>query len=412
MCWDRRAGSRRPPAVNLRRLAPPFPWQASALEIWLRSCRGIIAAVTGAGKTTFALHCVDAWLRQTPNGAVCIVVPTVALLDQWFVTLNEDFQLPETEISLCGGGSRPTGPSRFIISVINSARTWSEAVFRPGPRMLIVDECHRAGSPENAKALSGTWSATLGLSATPDRDYDDGFYQFVAPVLGEIIYKYDYVSAYRDGVIVPFGLINVHFDMSPEEEAEYNRLSRLIAVKSRSDGSEADEGLEALLRRRARVSWNSTLRVPLAARLAIDNRHRKVVIFHESVKSADQIHAILERRGIMATLYHTGLPPLRRHENLRQFRRGFYSCLVCCRALDEGLNVPGASVAVVASGTSSVRQRIQRLGRVLRRHDGKDDALIYTLFATAVEKTRLEREEAKLSGVASVQWLHAGVPGG
>src|SRR5229473_2483679 len=100
--------------------------------------------------------------------------------------------------------------------------------------------------------------------------------------------------------------------------------------------------VEDLHHRRARVSWNSSLRIPLAAKLALDSRDKKMIVFHEAVAAANEINAILQRRGVMTTIYHTGLATVRRQENLRQFRRGFYSCLVCCRALDEGLNVPGA----------------------------------------------------------------------
>ena len=78
--------------------------------------------------------------------------------------------------------------------------------------------------------------------------------------------------------------------------------------------------------------------------------------------------------------------------------------LVCCRALDEGINVPEASVAVIASSTASQRQRIQRLGRILRTAKGKDQAEVYTVFATEEERKRLEAEEAKLEGITSVTW--------
>ena len=107
---------------------------------------------------------------------------------------------------------------------------------------------------------------------------------------------------------------------------------------------------------------------------------------------------------MLATMYHTGLPPEVRRENLRLYRRGAFNCMVCCRALDEGLDVPDTNVAIVAGSTSSTRQRIQRLGRVLRKRPGKSSALIYTLHGTEVEKARLAEEEEEMKGVASVKW--------
>jgi superfamily II DNA or RNA helicase len=84
-----------------------------------------------------------------------------------------------------------------------------------------------------------------------------------------------------------------------------------------------------------------------------------------------------------------------------------FDVLVSCKALDEGMNVPEAAVAIIASSTASHRQRIQRLGRVLRPAPGKDHALIYTLFATRQEQKRLMNEEESLDGVAGVRWATA-----
>jgi superfamily II DNA or RNA helicase len=68
------------------------------------------------------------------------------------------------------------------------------------------------------------------------------------------------------------------------------------------------------------------------------------------------------------------------------------------------MNVPETTVAVIASSTASQRQRIQRLGRVLRPARGKSKSTIYTLFATDQEKARLTGEANKLEGVAGVLW--------
>jgi superfamily II DNA or RNA helicase len=72
------------------------------------------------------------------------------------------------------------------------------------------------------------------------------------------------------------------------------------------------------------------------------------------------------------------------------------------------MNVPETAIAVVASATASRRQRIQRLGRVLRPARGKKAAIVYTIYATAQEQARLEEEERTLSGVACVRWLQSG----
>lgn len=370
---------------------------------------GIVAAVTGAGKTTFAFMCVEEFMRRVDAGRVLIVVPTTALLDQWIVALTEEFGVDIASIGQLGGGRKRGMDKPFLVSVINSARNFSELIAKQGSVMLVVDECHRAGSPENALALRGEFAATLGLSATPERQFDSGFEDLVQPALGPVIYRYEYDDAYRDGVIVPFDVINVRFALSVSEQREYDRLTKLIARNLKAETTESQERVEALLRKRARVSWNSPLRVPIAVRLAMRHKTQRLIVFHESVAKATELHTLLSSHGVRATIYHTGLGEATRRENLRLYKRGYYSCLVCCRALDEGLNVPNTSVGIVACSTSSMRQRIQRLGRVLRQAEGKGNATVYTLYATKPEAERLREEENRLRDAATYKWLSVGV---
>ena len=381
----------------------PRAWQSDALSLWSHRMRGVVTAVTGAGKTTFALLCIQHFKQQYSAGQVIVLVPTVALADQWAIELISDLKVASRSI-LTIAQARKAKSFEFIISVINSARNKLGALVKDRPTLLIVDECHRAGSEKNALALEGKFTATLGLSATPERQYDDGFSRFVKPVLGEVIYSYDYAQAYADGVIVPFSLVNVKFPLSEQEQGEYDALTRRIAILLR--GGSADESLvEALLRKRARVSWNSHLRIPLAAKLALQHPGERIIIFHEAIDSAIELCRLLETRGIHTTIYHTRLSREVRQENLLLFKSAYYSCLVCCRALDEGLNVPKASIAIIASSTASSRQRIQRLGRVLRHAKHKKAAVIYTLFGTEPEEKRLRKEALEFHNITNIKWL-------
>jgi superfamily II DNA or RNA helicase len=380
-------------------------WQKNALPLWSSSMRGIVAAVTGAGKTTFALLCISEFINRYPSGIVLIVVPTIPLLDQWYLTLIDELSVTPNEVGVLASGRKEWEGHKYIIAVINSARNIASMISSKAPTFLIVDECHRSGSEQNAKVLNGHFVSTLGLSATPERQYDDGFHRYIKPVLGDIIFEYDYNQAFLDGVIVPFRLINIKFKLTSSEQKEYNDLTRRIAILMSKSDENLQKQLEILLRRRARISWNSPLRVPIGAKIALQHRKERIIIFHESITQANEIYQILINRGVRATIYHTHLSPVLRQQNLRLYKSGYYSCIVCCRALDEGLNVPSTSIGIIASGTSSMRQRIQRLGRVLRQVPGKQDALIYTLYATDAEKNRLLIETEKLEGSTEVSWL-------
>jgi len=272
--------------------------------------------------------------------------------------------------------------------------------------LLIVDECHRAGSPCNSAALRGKYGATLGLSATPEREYDAGFHDHIVPSLGPVFFQYDYASAYADDVICKCDLVNIKIPLLQDEMENYSNLSKRAAIELKRivGGKGSKEVLEALLRKRARVVGKATYRIPTTARIIESHRGSRSLVFHESVGDVTQIQHVLEARNHNVTAYHTRIGPAVRRHNLILFRRGVFDVLVCCRALDEGMNVPETAVAVIASSTASTRQRIQRLGRVLRPAKGKNRAIIYTLYATEGEERRLRREQLNIGDFASVSW--------
>jgi superfamily II DNA or RNA helicase len=385
----------------------PRVWQEEALKQWKEGFKGTVKVATGGGKTVFAFLCMLQFASNQETPSYLIVVPTTALLDQWHVSLTEELNVPESQISCYSGEEKPSEPNIINLLVINTARTKASSISKElFSSFLIVDECHRAGSPENSKALRGDHDATLGLSATPERDYDQGFEERVRPKLGKIIYEYSYTDARRDGVLVPFKLINTKVDLLQHESEAYNSLSRKLAgaISKYEDGEVSQDRVQTIARKRASVSKRAVMRVPVAAKLADNHRGERTIIFHESIDAADRISNILEERSHQVTRYHSGVGSELRRSNLRMYRRGLFDVIVTCRALDEGMNVPETQVAIVASSTSSDRQRIQRLGRVLRPTEEKKGAIIYTLFATDSEKERLKEESSRLDGVAEVEW--------
>lgn len=374
-------------------------WQKNALQVWrANDHRGIVGAVTGGGKTVFALAAIGQAKAQTS----LVVVPTQALLDQWWEETSTYFDLPLDEIRIV------TGKNKLRSGTINIAVLNTAAKLEPRSKslMLVVDECHKAASEAYRKVLTWDTIASLGLSATPDRPYDDGLEEFLVPGLGPVIFQYSYEDALRDGVIVEFELRNVVFDLEKDEEKEYQKLTRAIARTIQSEGIESEKSV-ALLLKRSRVLNMSLERIRHAVRIAAQNSGKRIIIFHESIDACRLIHTILSENGMSAGIYHSNMPVRERAEMLKAFRGGTIEMLVTCRALDEGFNVPETEIGIIAASTATRRQRIQRLGRILRPSAGKDRAVIYSLAATAPEIQRLREEESELEGVAEVSWSRA-----
>jgi superfamily II DNA or RNA helicase len=389
------------------------PWQAAAFDGWCtQGRRGIARVVTGAGKTVLAQRCMLDFAQTMPHGHVVVIVPTLALLDQWYVSLQEDLGVQSSEIAVYSGEGRSGRARRINLMVLNTARTVAPELSAERPTFLIVDECHRAAAPVNAQALGGQHVAALGLSATPEREYDEGLEQVLIPALGPIFFDYGYDAAHRDGVITDFSLVNVAVELTADEEERYAALTRRVAgaMREYKDGKDEGAKLRRALRDRAAVAGSAVMRIPVAVRLADTHRGRRTIIFHERIDAAESIHQLLVDRGHNATLYHSRIGPAVRRDNLRLFRRGVFQVLVSCRALDEGVNVPETEVGIIASSTASTRQRIQRLGRVLRPARGKDRATVYTLYATDIERRRLEKEALSLLAASEVRWQKAALP--
>ena len=379
------------------------PWQVEALYRWNgASDRGIAQVVTGGGKTRLALACIASWMHF-PDDHCLILVPTIALQDQWVIALEDDLRVQRDEISVWG--EKDNAGLRFHVMVINTARSKAAEVEKQAKRLLLIaDECHRYASQENSKALAIRTDASLGLTATAEREFDDGLDSVLIPALGDIIFDYSLTDATRDGVVNQFELINIQVPLAASEEEEIARLSKAIG---RASSTGEDEKAKMLAIKRAGVSKRAASRLPVTVRIAEEHPNASVLIFHEDIESAELITQVLQKRGTPALAYHSKIAPEVRRDNLRLFASGNVPVLVSCRALDEGVDLPNVSVAIVAAATSSQRQRVQRLGRALRKVEGKPTAAIYTLYATSSEGAHLRIESERLSDVAMVSWRRA-----
>lgn len=377
-------------------------WQTKALKSWEdNNFSGCFEVATGGGKTFFAITAFKKILLTQPNLRAVVIVPTQALLDQWFLAFVDDFGYLESEIkTLKGKDIRPD--AKINLSIINTARKFDSQSKHSGELMLIVDECHRAGSPENSKALIHDCAATIGLSATPYREYDDGFEERVAPVLGQVIAKYTLQNAIKDGVLAKLKLQNIKVPMLPSENDDYARVT--YAIGKAFAEKESPEKIRALLIKRARIANNAFFRVPVAAAVVGQRSGIRTIVFLESIASAQSLFTKLDGQGVSVAIYHSKMGVHLRRANLRAFRKGIFDVLIACRALDEGFNVPEAEVAVIAAGTASKRQRVQRIGRVLRSFGEKVNGTVVTLYATKHEESRLQTECEQFAGLVPVEW--------
>ena len=379
-------------------------WQETAFPLWWNRKRGIVKVVTGGGKTVFAIHCLKKYLEENPSNSILIVVPSIALLDQWYEGLLQSYDT--NQLSLNGGGEHLEELSMITISTIDSVKNIIDK-FDASQTLLIVDECHKIGTEKRGETLTNNWHATLGLSATPERDYDDNFYIIIKKILGDIIFDYDYIDAREDEVIVNFKLLYAYAAMTPEEEDEYKKFTKSIQRRAATIGGNNmnDYPLKMMIFNRARMVKNSKNRIPFGIELLQKYKRDSWIVFTENKKQAKEFNAIINTKGYQSAIYNTDLDASEREENLNNFKSGNLNVLVSCTALDEGFDMPEADGAMILSASSSKRQRIQRMGRVLRITANKQNALIVTVYSskTEYEKLREESNRYQLEGVP-IKW--------
>ena len=366
-------------------------WQEKAFPLWWAKKRGIVKVVTGGGKTVFAIHCLTKYLEEQKDNSIFIIVPSIALLDQWYEGLQKTFG--DKDISLNGGGEHLENISKITISTIDSVKNIIHKFNAPNT-LLIVDECHKIGTEKRGEILTGNWHATLGLSATPERDYDDNFYIIIKKILGDIIFDYNYIDAREDEVIVNFKLLYAYAEMTEAENDKYKDFTKKIQRRAATIGGNNmnDYPLKMLIFNRARMVKNSKNRIPFGVELLQKHKRDSWIVFTENKKQAKEFNKIINKKGYKSAIYNTDLDNNEREENLNNFKSGNLNVLVSCTALDEGFDMPEADGAMILSASSSKRQRIQRMGRVLRITANKENALIVTVYSSNTEYVKLKEE--------------------
>lgn len=399
-----------------------YRWQEECLRAWEdQGYRGIAHVVTGAGKTVLALSAMDAFLKKHPDGCVRIVVPTIPLAQQWETAITHHMRDAARRPGFFWGSSRDDSLTPILIYVINSAR---EALSRHVRRsfslgqhvLLICDECHHYQSPQNRRIFDFVDSsyartpqyACLGLSATP---FGGGEDEVLIHGLGPVIYRYDFQAASRDGIISPFCVCETAVSFLPAEKDRYDELSREIflclqkiwkahpdwkalspaafrkAVARVARAAKMDPAnpcaayLLKSFERKAVVNLaESRLRCCLSLVKRLPETSR-ILIFCERIEQAEEMVRLLRfNHAGRCALYHSKMAREARIRNMTEFREGAARILVSCRCLDEGVDVPDANIGIVLSGASVSRQRIQRMGRILRRAEGKAAACLYYLY--------------------------------
>jgi superfamily II DNA or RNA helicase len=373
----------------------PHPHQTEAVQEWWRTGRrGVVVLPTGTGKTYVAVLAINRVQRPT-----LIVTPTLDLMRQWHGQLGVFFQ---TEVGAVGGGDyeyRPLTVTTYDSAYIHLER-WAN---RFG--CIIFDECHHLpGATYMESAIGALAPFRLGLTATPERA--DGGDQLFPELIGPIVYRQE-ITELSGEYLADYTTEKVWADLTPDEEERY-RFNRekykqyLTSSRVNLSGpngwqnfifeaSRTPEGWEALraYREQKRIERTSEGKFLKLQELLRRHAGERILIF-----TADNatVYEITRRYLVPAITHQTKVKE--RKLILERFHSGEYSILATSQVLNEGVDVPAASVGIVLSGTGSIKENVQRLGRILRKY-GDKKAKLYEVIArgTAEEFTSDRRRQ-------------------
>lgn len=373
----------------------PFPYQHEALAAWERSRgRGVVVLPTGSGKTFVATMAIDRRPRST-----LVVVPTLDLLNQWYDLLEASFRQP---VGIVGGGYHEVAD--ITVTTYDSAYIHMD---RLGNRfgLVVFDECHHLPSESYAMAARACLAPfRLGLTATPERN--DGGEALYAELIGPVVFRRD-IDELSGSYLASYETQRLEVSLTPAEREEYEeeRGTYLAFLRANqihmgspsgwSDfivrSSRTAEGRRAFeaYRRQRQLALCAEGKLALLERLLHAHRGDRTIVFTEDNAT---VYAIARRFLVSAITHQTRVKE--RSEILARFNEGSLSVVVTSKVLNEGVNVPEANVAIVLSGSGSVREHVQRLGRILRKREGKR-AVLYEIVSagTSEEWTSAKRRE-------------------
>jgi superfamily II DNA or RNA helicase len=380
---------------KLRSPREPFPHQLEARDAWWNADgRGVVVLPTGTGKTYMAILAIEKSARPT-----LVVTPTIDLLNQWYDELLAAFG---GSVGLMGGGHYDIQP--LTVTTYDSAYIHLE---RWGNRfgLLVFDECHHLPGPTYLNAAIGSIAPfRLGLTATPERA--DGQEFLIPELIGPIVYRRE-IRQLAGEFLAEYRTVRRYVELSPEDQACYqqarDRYRRFLDdhgislggpngwVRFLRETCRSEEGRAAFqaYREQKRLAQAAPAKLELLDQLLQQHAGDRVLIFTYDNATV----YLIARRFLVPAITHQ-TKTKERHGILKRFHSGEYPVVVTSQVLNEGVDVPAANVGIILSGTGSVREHVQRLGRLLRKQVDKQ-ALLYEIITggTAEEFTSDRRRQ-------------------
>ncbi len=412
----------KPDSIKLR------DYQDEAIINWFKNNGvGILKFATGTGKTITAIAAAERLHQKDHLDALIVIAPFRHLVTQWSQELNR-FGLSSIlafeskakwEPRLTSALSSITDKGNDPIIVVTTNKTFMSDVFQgnlkyfPEKTMLIADEMHNLGAKRLKNYLPENIKLRLGLSATPERWFDEEGTQVLFDYFGPVLEpEIGIKEAIQNETLVPYRYYPILVELTKEETDEYRKLTDKIAKVLMGDkklDEEENPALTALLMQRARLIATAENKLVALRHLMESKRnHTHMLIYcgdgrvEDPISSEEekQIEAVMKMLGydlgIKVQKYVADTSVAERERRKSQLDDGSLQALVAIRCLDEGVDIPSVKAAVILASSQNPRQFIQRRGRILRTAPGKRFAEIFDMIVIPPAESMGYDSERKL----------------
>ncbi len=361
---------------------------------------------TGAGKTITALICATRVQNRLQGQPLLVVIsaPSVPLIQQWrgevrkfgvqavVPTLEANTNMALTNLfrRLRGGGTHVVIVTNHLVSSPTFQATVAQTTHSIDT-LFIGDEVHTLGAAKFVANKPEAFARRLGLSATPERQYDPDGTEEIFAYFGDPVYEFGLDRAIGF-CLTPYNYY-VHAATLDDDEVErFERLSQRIGVAMAREANEQGDQDPDLLKRlriqRRRIIETARTKISLLRKVLDERNPRSLdgALIYATAKDPRQFDSIssllnsLDIRWAPVTQETTARPNLLA-TRLAAFSDGGYQVLLAKKVLDEGVDIPRIREAFIVASSTVEREWIQRRGRVLRRHRDKPYALIHDFLA-------------------------------
>lgn len=421
-----------------------YPHQKDAVKKWINNGHSLLMEMaTGTGKTRTAIGCAAEMLKTGEKLCIIIATPQLTLTQQWEKDIIELQISVDKRITVPGSFSSAQWKKQLELLLldmsddkINTAIVFTTHTTAATDRFIeiirrnkyntkilfICDEVHAIGSAQQRKAMLTEYEYRIGLSATPERMFDDGGTHLIRSYFGDNSFEFTIADALRtinpdtkQPFLNQFFYYPVFVQLTPAETKKYANYTRQIARLLQQEEIDEEE-LQRLYDRRAEIGKNAENKYEafsqLLEKMNPPEIHDTIVFVSDQqitrcfdIMSDKKIRRakITESESANKVVNEEG--ESERQEIISQFKRRELQVIVGIKCLDEGIDIKNARVAILMANSTNPREYVQRVGRVIRTQPGKGPSEIFDFIISPAKGASsgmgiLEKEARRAQQIA------------